>query len=89
MAEKKVVARVLDGAYVRVIGATGSEIGIAFSALRRVWAQRGHMLSLSTHDEHKDWYHIRFPIKQMKPDEVSRHAFRLRDDLAEYFKNKT
>ena len=88
MADRTVVARVLDRAYVRVIGATSDELGIALATLRRVWAQRGHMLTLSTHDEHKDWYHIRFPIKQMKPDEVSRLAFRLRDDLSGYFKSK-
>jgi hypothetical protein len=88
MAERTVVARVLDRAYVRVIGATRDEVGVALASLRRVWSQRGHALTLSTHDEHKDWFHIRFPIKQMKPDEVSRLAFRLRDDLAGYFKSK-
>lgn len=83
-----VVARVLDAQYVRVVGITPQQFGDVFAALKKTWGQRGHPLRHETHDEHPDWHHIRFHFRQQNSDEVSRLAYKLRDEVTAYFRSQ-
>lgn len=85
----KIVARVVNSSYVRVVGATPTQMNHAFSQVKRVWSARGITLARGVHDEHRDWYHVTFPTERLDDQVVAAFAIAIRNDFDSFFKNVT
>ena len=85
MVAKKMLVRVVNCRYVRVVGAKPQDISCAFSYIKTKWAKKEVALVLSTHTEHWDWYHITFDIGWMNSKKIKERATLIRDDLKRFF----